>query len=68
MSAPIPDAERLSSLLFVAREYISMWAETVEERTGKPAVDVRGVIDDLDTYRIEHGLWEHGFGADGIDT
>jgi hypothetical protein len=64
----IPDRDRLSSLLFCAREYMSMWAETVEERTGKPATDVRGVIEDLDNYRAQNGLWEHGFGADGIDA
>jgi hypothetical protein len=60
----ITDNARLSRLLFAAREQIAMWAEVVEKRAGRPATDVRQVLDEIDAYRAERGWSAHGFGGE----
>lgn len=58
------EAERLSSLLFQARESLSMWADVVETRVGKPDLYTRRLIAELDAYRAERGWSPHGFGGE----
>jgi hypothetical protein len=56
------DAQRLSRLLFEARELIDMMGDIVEARSGRPDTWSRRVRDEIDTYRAEQGWSPHGFG------
>jgi hypothetical protein len=56
------ETERLSRMLFCAREEISMWADVVE-RFGETADVQRRLIAEIDEYRAEQGWPAHGFGC-----
>lgn len=58
------DNEKLSRLLFLAREHIEMWADVVEHSQHEPAQDVRRVLSEIDAYRAERGWSPHGFGGE----
>lgn len=58
------DSERLSRLLFLARESIEMWADTVERQTGKRDKHNRDLVSEIDSYRTRKGWGQHGFGGE----
>jgi hypothetical protein len=62
LDAVIVDPVELSKLLFEARESLSMWADVVESRAGKPDDSTRGLIARIDHYRAERGWDPDGFG------
>lgn len=56
------DQARLSKMLWACREEIEMWADVVENRTGKEAKYLRDLVKEIDTYRTEQGWSPDGFG------
>jgi excisionase family DNA binding protein len=58
------DSERLSRMLFEARERIEMHAELVEQATGRPDDWGRRLVRQIDEYRAERGWSPHGFGGE----
>jgi hypothetical protein len=58
------DAARLSKLLFSARESLSMWADVVESRSGRPDQYTRRLVAEIDAYRAEQGWNPDGFGGE----
>lgn len=58
------EAQRVSRMLWGARESLSMWADVVEWRTGKTDQWTRRQIADIDTYRAEKGWSASGFGRE----
>ncbi len=58
------EAQRLSKMLFEAREEIEMWAEVVEIRTGRRAASTCRVLERIDGFRQEQGWSRHGFGGE----
>lgn len=62
------EAQRLSRMLFHARESIEMFADVVEVRTGRPDTFNRNLRDEIDAYREEHGWSPNGFGGEEDDS
>lgn len=60
----LPDATRLSRLLFLARESIEMFADTVEGRAGRSAQHQRQLVEEIDAYRAARGWSPHGYGGE----
>lgn len=58
------EAQRLSRLLFAARESAEMFADVVESRTGKQDNHNRALVKEIDDYRAEKGWSPHGFGGE----
>lgn len=58
------EAARLSRLLFMARESVEMWADTVERMSGRPDNHNRSLLAEIDNYRSERGWSPHGFGGE----
>jgi hypothetical protein len=58
------EAQRLSRLLFQARESIDMFGDIVEARTGKVDNYTRHLRDEIDLYREEQGWSPNGFGGE----
>lgn len=58
------DPDRLSKLLFEAREATEMFADVVEARTHAEADWLRRLVTEIDTYRAERGWSPHGFGGE----
>ena len=61
------DAERLSKLLWDARESLEMFADVVEARTGHDDAAIRKQVADIDAYRSKQGWSPHGFGGEVDD-
>lgn len=60
------DAERLSKLLWDARESLEMFADVLDSRVGR-SDDIRKQVRDIDAYRSEQGWSPHGFGGEVDD-
>lgn len=56
--------EKLSKLLFDARESIEMFVDILERRTKAVALYERGIIKQIDEYRKTKGWSPHGFGGE----
>ena len=56
------DAERLSRLLWEARELVEMFGDVVASRTGSRSDWAIRVREEIDAYRAEQGWPPHGFG------
>lgn len=56
------EAQRLSAMLFQARELIGMLRDIVEIRTEQTDTWSRRVINDIDIYRAEKGWQPNGYG------
>lgn len=63
-SIPDPAAERLSKLLWDARENLEILADVVERRSGRPDTFTRGLVRQIDEYRAEQGWNPNGFGGE----
>lgn len=59
------EAQRLSRMLFDARELIDMHADMVRGATGREDTWSTRVRDEIDAYRAERGWSPHGFGREG---
>lgn len=62
------EIERLSRLLFQAREAIEMWADVIEGRSDATANYERRLVTEIDAYRAEKGWSAHGFGGETSPT
>jgi len=58
----VTDAAKMSKMLWSARESIEMWADVVEIRAGKPDVQNRALVAEIDEYRKSRGWSMYGFG------
>lgn len=58
------EAQRLSRLLFEAREALDMFADVMRSRTGQEPADLLRTRDELDAYRAEQGWNPDGFGGE----
>lgn len=58
------ETQRLSRLLFEAREGLDMLGDIVEARTGKTDKYNRRLRDEIDLYREEQGWSSDGFGGE----
>jgi hypothetical protein len=58
------EVQRLSRLLFEAREVADMLGDIVEARSGQTDTWSRRVRDEIDAYRAERGWSPHGFGGE----
>lgn len=56
------DSERLSRLLFQARDMIDTRINIVELSTAQPDTYGRAVRDEIDAYRIRRGWNRYGYG------
>jgi len=56
--------QRLSRMLWDAREHLSMWSDVVEIRSGTKDVSLTRLIAEIDTYRAERGWSPDGFGGE----
>jgi hypothetical protein len=64
------DAERVSRLLWLAREGIDIFADLLTNREPGRGGSMRNLVDEIDAYRAERGWSPNGFGgelfADGV--
>ena len=62
------EAQHLSRMLFHARESIEMFADVVENRTGKTDSFNRKLVAEIDAYRSKQGWSLNGFGNEEENT
>lgn len=58
------NAQRLSRILWDAREYIDMTIQTIERASGTIDYNSRRLRDEIDAYRSEKGWSPNGFGGE----
>jgi len=58
------EARKLSKLLFECREAVEMYADIVRDATDREDLYLRELVGRIDSYRIEQGWSEHGFGTE----
>lgn len=58
------ETQRLSKLLYEARDVIDMYLAIIERRLDKPDHYSRRVRDEIDAYRAERGWSPDGFGGE----
>ena len=58
------DAEKLSKMLFEAREYLCMYQETVQTMIHRRDPDLHNLIRSIEDYRMDRGWSPDGYGGE----